>query len=702
MSGRQKQAGKERMSLTRRALLKTTTFALVGWIALALVLSTRDAAAGPSNGTSEARLVAAILGQSNAADNPPADPRQRSADLLRRARQAMAEKDFVAAESLISQADTLGVKYNIFYQGDTPEKARRELDRRRNSVSPAKPNGLFAPLSAGEDKAPTSDPFAAHPIDPPTAGQQVTPLPRIDYASPIGAAQAEGTTRTPGVASQAANRSSNNPLRTARLALAVGDLRRATEFVQRARALRINYQPLEDTPDKVEAAIRRQQELQGLDKSTEAYARVYSRALMEQADGLLRLNEYDEADRLARLASSLRIDYGPFEQKPQEMIQRIASARRQDRGAAAGEAPGYASASAGGTGLVSRQRAVELVRQARDAIDAGRFDQADTIARRAQQLAPSTAFAPGEDCPDLVLLDLQRLKQRAPSAVVPAGGQYADQTDANRAMPAYYTSTGDQTQNVQASNTEPGVPPNQDVAPGSRYAQIPPPIPTNPMRPAELPRPEGSGPTQSQGVALFQQGEAALRAHDTTRAYELFRQAANYQNELDPETSRRLHDHLQLLAGPGRTNPSNLAGQAPSMANQAASQQQLLINQIRTELAHRESNARAMRATDPKGALANLEETRKKVEMTAGLDPAVRDQFLRSVDRAIAETKQVIAQNRPQIELNDKNNRIRQDVERQQRVKVEVQTKLALMIDQYNRLIEEQRYAEAEVTTASA
>ena len=90
-----------------------------------------------------------------------------------------------------------------------------------------------------------------------------------------------------------------------------------------------------------------------------------------------------------------------------------------------------------------------------------------------------------------------------------------------------------------------------------------------------------------------------------------------------------------------------------------------------------------------------LQEARKKVEMSTGLEPAVRDQFLRNVDRAIAETNQVIAQNRPQIELNDKNNRIRQDVERQQRVKVEVQTKVALLIDQFNRLEEEQRFAEA-------
>ena len=605
----------------------------------------------------------------------------------------MAEKDFVAADSLISQADALGVKYSIFYQGDTPDRARRDLERSRNSASPAKPSGLFSPLAGKRDQAPTSDPFAAHPIDSAAAdGQQVTPLPRIDSASPLGSPPTSAGQFDPN-ARAAANRLSNNPLRTARLALAVGDLRRATEFVQRARALRINYQPSDDTPEKVEAAIRRQQDLQGLDKSTEAFARASSRNLMEQADALLRWSEYDEAERLARRAAALRIDYGPFEQKPQELMQQIASARRQDRSAVAVmESPGYASASAGGVSLALRQRAVELVGQARDAVGAGRLDQAEALARQAQRIVPNSAFAPGEDCPELILLDLQRLRQRTSSAVVAAGGQYAGQGDPNAAMPAVYNSANDGTRNVPASNMEPNFASNQDVAPGSRYAQVSPP---NPMRPPEPPRPEGAGGAPSQGMALFQQGEASLRAHDATRAYELFRQAANYPNDLDPDTARRLHDHLQLLSGPGRIGPSNPAGQPPTMASQAAAQQQLLVNQIRTDLAHRESNARAMRATDPKGALAILQEARKKVEMTAGLEPAVRDQFLRSVDRAIAETNQVIAQNRPQIELNEKNNRVQQDVERRQRVKLEVQTKLALLIDEYNVLLDEQRYPEA-------
>jgi general secretion pathway protein D len=137
------------------------------------------------------------------------------------------------------------------------------------------------------------------------------------------------------------------------------------------------------------------------------------------------------------------------------------------------------------------------------------------------------------------------------------------------------------------------------------------------------------------------------------------------------------------------------------LADETAARQQVLARQVAGDLAHKEANARAMRESDPKGSLALLEEARKNVD-TAGLDTATHDQLLRRVDRAIAETKQFIEQNRPQIELADKNRRIQQDVERQQRTKVEVGEKLAMKIDEFNRLMDEQRYEEAQVAANQA
>ena len=87
----------------RSALLKTTTKALVGWIAIAIILSAKVATAGPSCYTSQVWLAATALGQAAPADTSADNKNQQTADLLRRARQAMAENDLGTADRLISQ-----------------------------------------------------------------------------------------------------------------------------------------------------------------------------------------------------------------------------------------------------------------------------------------------------------------------------------------------------------------------------------------------------------------------------------------------------------------------------------------------------------------------------------------------------------------------------------------------------------------------
>ena len=325
------------------------------------------------------------------------DNNAKSADLLRRARQAMEENNLTAAESLIAQAEALDVQYGPFHFGDTPKKARHDLERKRAAAAPVKPSHLSLPfgLNKGE-QAPSADPFAGRQPQSPAATinpAQVTPLPKVDSAgsarslstpsswpgSPAGqmtAAPGENDIRAPGTmpaipygvvnangaapaagavmgldsrtlttaggqtggpigasaSPTAARPNGKSPLCEARLALAVGDVRRAAALAQQARAIPRNYQPLDDNPDKVDAAIRKYGELQTLDKSTEAYRRAYARNLTEQADALLRWDERDEAERLAGRAASIPIMYGPFEAKPQDLLERIAAVRRSNAG----------------------------------------------------------------------------------------------------------------------------------------------------------------------------------------------------------------------------------------------------------------------------------------------------------------------------------------------------------------------------------
>ena len=221
----------------------------------------------------------------------------------------------------------------------------------------------------------------------------------------------------------------------ARRALAVGDIRRAGEFVRQAKNQNLQYGPMDDTPEKVEAAIQKTQDLASLEKNSEVYRRTYARNLMEQAEALLLYGELDEAERLANVAATQQVSYNLIEMKPQDLLSRIAVMRSGQippvRGAAGGDALRGAQSQ---PGLLQRQDAsLELVRQSREALAAGQLDRAEELARKAQQARRGdSASAPGEDRPELVLSDIGKVRERESSAVVPAANNEAVQAMGRR------------------------------------------------------------------------------------------------------------------------------------------------------------------------------------------------------------------------------------------------------------------------------
>jgi len=698
-------------------------------------------AASPQ-GNADAQPAAVNGGQ--AAVPRSEDKGQQAADLLRRARQAMAENDLTAAESLIAQAEALGVEYNSFHLGDTPKKARRDLERKRSAAGVTKPSQLFSPLAGNKKKVPASDPFAGKTSDAHSSSTdtgQVKPLPRVPSGAPAelpavlnaSSLQAsadrnypstepnendlalpsfltKGSPQRSGPGGTEIRLPTGSSLLAARRALAVGDIRRAGDFLQQAKKQNLQYGPLDDTPEKVEAAIRKMQDLASLDKNTEAYRRTYARNVMEQAEALLRHGEWDEAERLANLAAAQQATYSPIEMKPQDLLERISAMRKAGNRSAAnipgiGDVPNPAGNALPPVAI--RQRAVELLRQSREALAAGQMDRAEELARKADQLhLPDSAFSPGEDRPGIVLLDIRQVREREPSGVLPAANYevapamgVADQK--RTASSAVYDPANDPTRNVTVGNEQSGSRsvPRQYNTTQNKPLTIPPPPPNAPEA-SDSPEAGKSEAISGSAMSLYQQGEAALRAHDKERAYQYFRQAAARMNELDPAVAQRLQDHLQLLSGPARGTVQP-GGQSPTMLDETAARQQILARQVAADLAHLEANARATRESDAKGALILLEDGRKKVE-AAGLEPTARDQLLRRVDRAIAETKQYLEENRPRLELADKNNRTRQDIEREGRVKLETQEKIALLVDKFNQLRDEQRYEEAQVAAKQA
>lgn len=650
---------------------------------------------------------------------PPSTPdalRHQCDDLLARARQAIAERNYEGAEQLLRQAEQLGVKYPPLYLGDTPEKVRRALDNARasragsNAAVPQDPfgartldaqgtdpktlaktyvrNGRLAlmrgnvaeatqwyqmaaslpatfapeedsPLKLAEDIRKMGGQIPGSAVGAPGAG--INPLPPVGQITQVAPPVSAGN-KSP------AQLQSDQWLLEARRALALGDVKTARRYLEQVRSLGLSYGRFEDSPERIEALIQTHENLvaQKAERGqSEGWRRLYAKLLLEQADGLLRWGDLEEAERLAQLAAQQGVTFSPFEVKPETILERITGER--------------AKRAQGSDPLAQKQRVQQILAQARAAFAAGDLSTAETLAHQAAMLhVPETAFSPQEDSPGRLLADIQQAKQQGgvrpvgAQAVVPAAGAY----QGNVAAAAVYDPTRDMTRNVPAGVYQP------PVTPGSPFRQ-------------EIGQPVV---VESRGMALVRQAEEALRRGDHASAMELFRQSTAYFNEMDPVTVQRVQDVLQQEAA---RNVRVLPGTGNMESMNVVTQQQLAARQLAAEVAQKESRAFSLRETNPEQALQILQDARRSVE-SATLDLATRDQLLRRLERQIADMQAYVEQNRPRFEREQKNQEITQKINEEKQTTLDRQGKLAELVEQYNQLMREQRFAEAEVVAKKA
>ncbi|MEZ6105909.1 MAG: hypothetical protein R3B96_07260 [Pirellulaceae bacterium] len=125
---------------------------------------------------------------------------------------------------------------------------------------------------------------------------------------------------------------------------------------------------------------------------------------------------------------------------------------------------------------------------------------------------------------------------------------------------------------------------------------------------------------------------------------------------------------------------------------------QKLTQEIFLERAHAE---RMVEQKDPRGALALMQNLRIRLE-TAEIDPQAQRQMLQLVDREIASLEDFIQRNISEIEVNEQNAQRMADVHALQAHRIEVEQRVAELIEQFNGLMDENRFMEAEVLARQA
>jgi general secretion pathway protein D len=521
-----------------------------------------------------------------------------------------------------------------------------------------------APLAARADELPAADPFSQEATDDAASG-----VPSVG-SNPFRSAGTPSVTPASSATVEPKSRraASDQSLLDARRALSVGDLARAQQFLGRAQELGVAYDGPGDSPQRVAESIAQGLELAELRKSTrggEAWRQSYSKFLVTQADALVSWNDLDTATRAAKEAGQLNPHFAANGVTPTSVLRRISELRN-----------GAASLTiAGGTPAPqsmadAKGQTLALLAQSRAALAAGDLASAEKLAGRASALnVPDDQFAPTEDRPGRLAIDLIRARAESGSTEL-----------ADLDLPT--TSTPEAPDYVQAAaGLELGVP--------LQMAELPAAMP--------LPQPgQNLLASTADPAALLEAGEAALRAGDRAAALEAFRAAYANNESLDVLAQQRLQGHLQMLSSSVEADSESVPAPEGEMLDATAAGQSVVARQLSAEIGKRQSEAAKLRERDPNGAVRLLSEARTMVEEST-LEEALKRQLLSRINASLAETNQFIKDHKSELELEAANQEILDEIERERVVKIEVQGRIAEMVDQFNKLLDEQRYAEAEV-----
>lgn len=327
---------------------------------------------------------------------------------------------------------------------------------------------------------------------------------------------------------------------------------------------------------------------------------------------------------------------------------------------------------------VSPQQHYEgLLMQARAAMRAGDVVAAEQLVAAAEQVPyrPQGLVGNLSDTTEKVRQDLAAMKQAAPAqAAAPAAG-----------FPAFPGNSQVVPAGGQMPVGQPGFPP-----PGVQQGVF------NPQADRSAPQLASAqgdvGGQIASGEALYEQGLQALTAGNREVALQKFSEAWKQEAQMDPLVRQQLREKLMLLNAPTARNVGQLpAAAGTSVTDEQAVQRQKMFREVTGEMAESERT----RESDPLGSLQRLNSLRMRVAQ-AELDAPARKQFLTMVDRAIGAQQGYIDQNRSNIELDQNNRRIlaELDMERERRAKLD--TEIATLVEQFNDLMEQRRYEEAE------
>ncbi|MDO4569208.1 MAG: general secretion pathway protein GspD [Planctomycetia bacterium] len=557
-------------------------------------------------------------------------------------------------------------------------------------------------------------------LTPNALGQQYphsggsTPPAAAQLQTPSGVPSAY-TTRPGGIDPKA---TAQKHLQLGRKALEEGNVEQALMWAREAQNLAATFGPTEDSPEKLIADAQKAGAAAGNSAAPDLTAAPTAPAIGATAANTqmpqnrvnmqlvgkrnqliinarlsLSLGKINDAQRIANEAGAMGLPYNPNDDTHENVLRHIqnflqAAKMRQEKG----ETPEVLN-------LMARS----YLEQAQTLLGWGQLDRAAELATFAQKL--NVEYTQFELKPADILTRVEnaknvRIASRAPApSTIPAapsvppmpsvpatqptsapnaGGEILQATAVapasagGAAQHAGYNSATDATQNILVANQAPGA-----------GTQLP------------------SQPVASVGQTLLQQALIAFQQGNYDQARQIAAQAEQYRIELTPDNAQRLTDLHSALAA---SSPAAISAAAPAPmagAPGTVQPQNALLGQMATEFQNLTSKTQRMTSENPTEALKLLKDFRQKTEDSALSDEHKR-LLLRQVDGKIGELENYISDNRTEIDLKDRNaKQFQAAVDDRERI-YDKGKRLQEMSEEFNQLLREHRYAEAEMVGKKA
>lgn len=449
-----------------------------------------------------------------------------------------------------------------------------------------------------------------------------------------------------------------NALLQARRALAQGDIPGAQSFVDQAKTMSVDFNQLGDSPQAVEAMIGKQNDLVKMQDGddVDGFNNAAGLFFVEQAQALMAYQDWRTAESILALAKEFPADYASNNIDVDALLAQAKS------GMAAAAAPTQVAAQP--QVPTDKETVLKLLSQAQFAMDQERWEDANQLVAKAKQYnIPDSEFAPGQMRPwqmELVVKD--RLGRVAPAS--------ATMSDDNRhIIQADYNPDKDDSRVIQVAGTDEGDGTSQP------YREF--------------------NPIPSRGMQLYRSGLQAMDDNNFSDARDRFETAMQYRDQLDQATITTIQSHLASMSG--APVPSSLPSQIAGLDDD----QQDLFRRYQSEVFKEREEAERLLQTSPRKALEKMTFLRNRVT-DSELDGVRKKPLVTIIDRDINEMQLYIDQNLSEIINVEQNQAAMDRVERRQQSRIDTEQQIQSLVDDFNTLMDQHRWAEAQAIARQA